>query len=177
MPNPVSRTPRTLPAAALALLLAGFLAACASIPVRVDYDEGTEFLFYTSFAVVGDGATPRRVESLNDARVHRAIVDGLQAKGLAEAPRGEADLLVRWHTRFRRRTIVTDTYPSPFWRPRRLNVYHIREGVLTIELIDRKEGRVVWQGSATDVVDDPERNRETVRRAVAAILAKYPPMH
>jgi hypothetical protein len=173
MPNPV---PRILPAV-LGLLLAGLLSACATIPVRVDYDEGTEFLFYTSFAVAKDGGKPRRVESLNDARVHRAIVEGLEAKGLAEAPRAEADLLVRWHTRFRRRTVVTDVYPSPFWRPRRMDVYHIREGVLTIELIDRAQGRVVWEGSATGVVDDPERNRETVRRAVRAILDKYPPMH
>jgi len=158
------------------LAVLALLAACARIPVRTDYDEGTEFLFYTSFAVAKDGGA-RRVESLSDARVHRAIVEGLTAKGLAEAPRAQADLLVRWHTRFRRRTVVTDPYPAPFWRPRRLEVYHVREGVLTIELIDRAKGRVVWEGSATGVVDDPERNRENVRRAVAAILDRYPPMH
>lgn len=172
-----TRTPFPVTALALALLLAGFLSACATIPVRVDYDEEAEFLFYTTFAVAGDDRAPRRVESLTDARVHRAIVAGLQAKGLAETPRDEADLVVRWHTRFRKRTIVSNTYPGPYWRPRRMEVYHVREGVLTIELIDRARGRVVWQGSATGVVDDPERDRETVRRAVAAILEKYPPMH
>jgi len=170
-------TPPRAPVLGLTLLAALLVSACARIPVRTDYDEGTEFLFYTSFALAKDGGGARRVESLSDARVHRAIVEGLTAKGLAEAPRTRADLLVRWHTRFRHRTVVTDPYPAPFWRPRRMDVYHVREGVLTIELIDRAKEQVVWEGSASGVVDDPERHRANVRRAVAAILDKYPPMH
>jgi hypothetical protein len=169
--------PQAIPRAAalLGIALAALLAACAGIPVQTDYDEGTEFLFYTSFAV--PAGVVGRVETLADARIRKAVVDGLTAKGLAEAPAGKADLLVRWHTRFRRRVILSDPFPGPFWAPRRMDVYHVREGVLTIELIDRAQGRVVWQGTATGVVQDPERNRENIRRAVAAILAKYPPMH
>jgi hypothetical protein len=169
--------PQAIPRAAalLGIALAALLAACAGIPVATDYDEGTEFLFYTSFAV--PAGVVGRVETLADARIRKAVVDGLTAKGLAEAPAGKADLLVRWHTRFRRRVILSDPFPGPFWAPRRMDVYHVREGVLTIELIDRAQGRVVWQGTATGVVQDPERNRENIRRAVAAILAKYPPMH
>jgi len=170
-------TAARLPALLPALLAVLLTAACATVPVRTDYDEGTEFLFYTSFHVLPHGRGDRAVESLTEARVRQAIADALAAKGLAEAPEREADLLVRWRTRFHTRIIVADDWHRPFWARHATRVYRIREGDLVIELIDSRRHKVVWEGTAEGVVDDPERGHETVRRAVRAILDKYPPMH
>lgn len=170
---------RTPPAACLALIACLSLAACATIPVHTDYDGTVEFLFYRTFAVVPPRDREPAVESLGEARVRQAIVAGLTAKGLAEVPRPEADLLARWRMRTRERLVVDEVFGPPFWRRpyRRTQVYPVREGTLTIELVDRERARVVWEGTATGVVDDPARNRETIRRAVARILEQYPPPH
>jgi hypothetical protein len=168
--------PRARPAAALAAVL--LLAACATIPVSTDYDETVEFLFYRTVAVVPQKARDGRdrVESLTASRVREALVEGLAARGLAEAPRGEADLWARWRLRYRERVVAGERFPGPFWhRDRRLAIYTVRQGTLTVELVDRVQGRVVWKGSAAGLPDDA--GRDTLRRVVAAILEKYPPMH
>jgi hypothetical protein len=167
--------PRARLAAALAAVL--LLAACATFPVSTDYDETVEFLFYRTVAVVPHAHDGRdRVESLAASRVREALLAGLADRGLAEAPRGEADLWARWRLRYRDRVVAGERFPGPFWyRSRRMAIYTVREGTLTVELVDRVQGRVVWKGSADGLPDDA--GRDTLRRAVAAILEKYPPAH
>lgn len=50
-------------------------------------------------------------------------------------------------------------------------------GTLTIELIDREAGRVVWEGTTSDTATSPESARRPTAEAAARIMAAFPPMH
>jgi hypothetical protein len=50
-------------------------------------------------------------------------------------------------------------------------------GTLTIELIDRKAGRVVWEGTTSETVTDRSEARRPTPKAAARIMAAFPPMH
>jgi len=50
-------------------------------------------------------------------------------------------------------------------------------GTLTIELIDRKEGRVVWEGTTSQSATDRAAARRPTPEAAARIMAAFPPMH
>lgn len=164
---------RRWPPLAWALLLP--LWACAGIPVRTDYDPATEFRFYTTYHIVPGRAGEAGVEGLTETRVRRAVAEAMLRKGLAEAPRDRADLVVRWRTGFRVRLVVDDRFPGPSRHRRPYEIRRVREGTLTISLVDRRRNREVWRGTATGVT--ARNGREALQAAVWAILDRYPPMH
>jgi hypothetical protein len=50
-------------------------------------------------------------------------------------------------------------------------------GTLTIELIDREAGRVVWEGTTSDTAANRAAARRPTAEAAARIMAAFPPMH
>jgi len=176
----------------LCLLAAG----CAGAPVAVDYDPQTEFLFYRTFAWLGHTGEPRgEPESLPGTRVHRVVADALARQGITETDPDEADLWVRYRTEVRTEVVRQPRYVESFPRPGRDRDVHDRRdlrpfrtyiyvdrtryfvGTLTIELIDRRDRRVVWEGTTSNAVADPTSPRLPTPEAAARIMAAFPPMH
>lgn len=155
-------------AAALALAT---LAACATPPVRVAFDAGVDFSAQRTFAVTGGEG----IEGVPDARMVRAISGALAARGLEEAPEGAADLWARWRGEMHRHTVLREYVSAPMLGRRNLEPTVVREGRLTVALQDPATGRALWEGTMEGVVDDPDRAHATVERAVARILAAFPP--
>jgi hypothetical protein len=58
-----------------------------------------------------------------------------------------------------------------------LDVRQYREGTLSIDVFDAKSHRPVWHGWAKKELNrnDIEHSEEPIRKAVAAVLAKFPP--
>ena len=55
-------------------------------------------------------------------------------------------------------------------------VYQV--GTLQIDLIDAKDGKLVWRGSAEKVIDTnptPAERSAAIQEAVTTILSTYPP--
>lgn len=50
-------------------------------------------------------------------------------------------------------------------------------GTLTIEIIDREAGRVVWEGTTSDAAVNRSDARRPTPEAAARIMAAFPPMH
>ena len=168
--------------AALALAGCSLLAGCSSVETHVDYDRGTNFASYHTFAFK-DVRTPD--SPISTKRVQNAIARTLSAHGLSQAPEGKPDLWVVIHTRARRQTQVT-TYSSgwgwgwrwrgPYWNIAR--VEHIPVGTLMVDLVDTGAKELVWRGSATRVVDpdDTPKDREkNVQEAVDKLFDGFPP--
>ena len=90
----------------------------------------------------------------------------------------------------RERTDIT-TYPQPYagWGRGRpgwwggpywgdaVDVHQYQEGTLALDVFDTRSHRPVWHGWAKNELsdDDIERSAAPVQRAVAAVLAKFPP--
>jgi hypothetical protein len=175
--------------AVVTLSLAAF-AACSTVRVTTDYDPEVDFATVDTYAwldqrsgVEGDRAD---VTSLLDQRIRHAIDDVLQGKGLALVPRDEARVLVSYHlgveTKLDVNTIHTGYGYGRGWYgaggSTHTTVREYEEGTLLIDLVDALSRQLVWRGSGEARVrrsTSPEQREERIRKAVAEILADFPP--
>ena len=168
-----------------ALLASLALAACATLETGVDFDRSAGFSGYQSF-----GWLPRTHQGirnpLNVRRVQDAIRVELEAKGLRfEAQLARADLAVDFTMSSQERTDIT-SFPVEYrggWRwgggyfGSEIDVRQYREGTLAIDVFDARGHRPIWHGWAKKPLSrkDLENPGPSIRAAVAAVLARYPP--
>jgi Domain of unknown function (DUF4136) len=186
--------PRAVTAAML-VAAAAALAACTTLQVGSDYDKSAGFSSYHTFTLM-HREHHNRQGAANPLTVQRAEDDikaQLTAKGyqLASDP-AAADFTVDFTIGSRERTDV-NSYPPPYvgwgwgWgRPgwwgdpywgANVDVRQYREGTLSIDIFDAHSHRPVWHGWAKKELSqrDIESSEEPIRRAVEAVLAKFPP--
>jgi hypothetical protein len=168
-----------LPGLGLIALLVG----CSGIEVHTDWDREIDFTKYRSYrwaptertsadSAARDLRAPDR--TLLDRRIRSAVDDEMAAKGYVRTDARDADLLLVYHSSSRRRV---DVYDSPYrrrwgWGP---GVHRWREGTLLLEVVDRRENFVVWQGWGTGALGSPEESEADVREIVEKILKRFPP--
>uniref|UniRef100_UPI003531F106 DUF4136 domain-containing protein n=1 Tax=Cupriavidus sp. WGlv3 TaxID=2919924 RepID=UPI003531F106 len=177
----------TIPAAVAALLLSG----CASVPdIKTDYNRATDFSAYRTFGFVERPGTDRAgYESLTTQYFKTAVQRELGARGyryVAQSP----DLLVNFNARLQEKVEVSPA-PAPMmgyygyrgglyapWPGYGFynDVYRYTEGTVNIDLVDRRQMKLVWEGVAVGSVDtsDKASAQQRIDRTVAQIFAKYP---
>ena len=158
------------------------LPAGAAAQTRVDFDKHQDFLQYRTFDVAigplvqADGTVDEQ-NTLNEDRLRRAIASELSARGLESTVVG-VDLEVRVSGRNSERTEVRSSgfnhFPTFYYRPVRLRngrmpISHlgrllepsvlrrcldapILEGALTIDVVDRDTGRLVYRAQVNDEI-------------------------
>lgn len=171
--------------AALALLVC----ACETVRVGSDYDHAAGFPAYRSFTWLArehhGTANP-----LIAQRAHDAIEAELTRKGFAlVSDASKADFVVDFTIGARDRMELR-SYPAPYgewgWSPAwwgytywgsQVDVRQYREGTLSVDMFDAHTHRPVWHGWAKKelTTSDIEQSEEPIRRAVSALLAKFPP--
>jgi len=177
----------------ISLVLLGLLAACATtLPVRTDFDKQADFSGYRTYTWVSDnpmiiakGDNPE-ISPLTRNRIITAIEDELQRKGYTKAVnRDDADFAVAFTVGTRDR-IDINAYPlsyrgSWYWRHTFWD-YEIRsqtyqEGMLAIDIFDQQTRKPVWHGFTHKRITGSDRDNPVpiIQKAVAAILAKFPP--
>jgi Domain of unknown function (DUF4136) len=146
--------------------------------VRVDYDRHKDFSQYKTFAVeVGqlvrpDGSVDEQ-NTLAENRIRGAVTNELLLRGLEPTDDG-ANLVVRISGRDRERvSLVGSAFPSfygGYWRPwgyrgrfyrfgywgapyyNDVWTHRYLEGALTVDVIDRQTGALVYRALVTDEV-------------------------
>lgn len=168
------------------------LTACATVRVGSDYDHTADFSRYHTFAWMPPRTDLRDTpDPLVVQRAHDAIEASLQSKGyrLVSDP-AAADFVVDFTIGAHERTDIT-SFPEPYRGPwfgrrawwgapywgNRIDVRQYQEGTLSIDMFDGKSKRPVWHGWARKELtrSDIERSDESIRKAVDAVLAKFPP--
>lgn len=167
------------------------LSACETLRVGSDYDRATDFAGYHSFTWL-----PRENYGVRDPLVVEGTRDAIKARleqqGYTYANDPEnADFAVDFTVGARLRTNIR-TYPTPYGGPwywygprwwgypywgTGIDVHQYREGVLAIDAFDAKTHRPVWHGWAKKPLTrkDMEDSGQSIREAVDAVLAKFPP--
>lgn len=176
-------------ACALAIVLG--LSACETLRVGTDYDRAADFSAYHSFTWL-----PREDYGVRDPLIVQRARDDIQArleqKGytLAGDP-AAADFAVDFTIGAHERTQIR-TYPAPYGGPwywygprwwgypywgTGVDVHQYREGVLAVDVFDARTHRPVWHGWAKKPLTrkDMEHSGQSIREAVDAVLAKFPP--
>ena len=182
-----------LSAGLFAVLLAA--AGCATIQVGSDYDRSASFSNFHTFTLMHreHHANSGMSNPLVVQRTEDAIKAEMARKGYTlTSDSASADFTVDFTIGSQERTDV-NSYPDPYIGPgwgfgRRgwwggsywgddLDVRQYREGTLSIDVFDAHSHRPVWHGWAKKELTrkDIEQSEEPIRKAVAAVLEKFPP--
>jgi hypothetical protein len=183
------------PLCVLALTLAAALIGCATLQVGSDHDPTATFANYHSFTLMKrahhgrDGITNPLVAQRTDDAIKAELTR--RGYSLAADP-AAADFTVDFTIGSQERTDI-NSYPDPYVGPawgwgRRgwwgdpywgdtVDVRQYREGTLSIDIFDAHGHRPVWHGWARKELSrsDIEHSEEPIRKAVQAVLAKFPP--
>ncbi len=176
---------RTLIAATLLLALPSL----ATADVRVDFNRANDFTRYRTFAVeIGqlvrsDGSLDER-NALAEDRLHFAVGRELRARGLAQTELG-ADVIVRVSGRDSERTEIVNSGFGPYRRywgryryywgaPYYNDIWTRRylEESLTVDVIERESGRLVYRAQVTDEVGN-DLDKHAIK-AIEKAFKKYP---
>lgn len=176
---------------ALALLLG--MGACATLRVGSDYDRSASLTGYRTFAWMPAHMNPDESPNpLVAQRAHDAIEQALTAKGYQlVSDAAAADFVVDFTIGSRERTDI-HSYPAPYAGPwfgrysywwgapywgSEVDVRQYRQGTLSVDIFDGHTHRPVWHGWAQKELTraDIEHSASSIREAVDAVLAQFPP--
>jgi hypothetical protein len=174
-----------------------FLVSCATT-AYVEKDESVNFAKYRTFAwtdtkAQDDSSNTIRTSDLAERNIKQAVNAELAKAGWKESAR--PDLLLTYDVMVERSTqeINNPVYSRPQTRyffnpytrrwnsmfyPSQLMGYEVeerdlREGTITISLIDARTNKTVWQGWTTDEVNSRNLTSKEIQASVKNIFRKF----
>lgn len=164
-----------------------FAASCSTLSIKHDYDPGTDYSQYKTFAwarapkeVIGSPRARLMANStLLDKRIKTAVTDELVVKGFKPAA-NNPDLLLVYHVGLRDKINVSSwgyRY-GPYWGAGGVDVYGYREGTLVIDVIDSEKRELVWRGVAQKALSEsktPEQRQKNLDDIIKKLFANFPP--
>ena len=179
-------------------VIAGFiLAGCGSI-AHIEKDDSVNFSNYKTFAWVNSSETKsdsaQKAISLTEQNVRKAVNNELAKQGWREV-KNRPDLLLSYDVLVERavkqdsdpvysrpytryvynpytRRYVPIYYPSQFLGYNN-DQYEVREGTVTITMVDSKSNKTVWQGWTTDEVNSKNLTSKEIANSVRSIFRKF----
>jgi hypothetical protein len=175
-----------------------FLLASCGTTAHIEKDDNTDFSSYRSFAWVdkdGEGKNDEnRNNDLTEKRIREAVNKELEKAGWKEV-KNRPDVLLSYDVLVERgiKESNSPVYSRPFSRMiynpytrRYTTLYYpsqfvgyerderaIREGTVTISMIDTKEDKTVWQGWTTDEVNSKNLTNKEIQNSVRSIFRKF----
>lgn len=173
------------------------LAACQNVQVERDYDASRDFASYRSWswqepALQYRPDDPRVNSDLTEQRIREALSQQLDQRGLRPAPEGSAaDLKVQvWLIVEPRQEQLSTHYSVGYWGgywggygggpiQTETRTVDYKVATLQVDMLDGKDGKLVWRGSAEQVMrrspPTPAERVTAIRETLAQILNQYPP--
>ncbi len=174
-----------------------FLLASCGTTAHIEKDDNADFSHYKTFAWIdkdGEGrGDANKSNDLTEKRVRQAVNKELEKSGWKESRRPDVllsyDVLVERNVKestnpvYSRptsrlvynpytRRYSTLYYPSQFMGYER-DEQQIREGTITISVIDAKTDQTVWQGWTTDEVNSKNLTTKEIQSSVKSIFRKF----
>lgn len=162
------------------------LGACAGGPeIATNQDPNADFSEFSSFGFVQQLGTDRGgSRSMLSARLMAATTGELESRGL-QFVSNNPDLLVNFfsglQTGFQTHNMPITAMPLRnygAWNGYRasFSADNITEGTLGVHVVDRRNSRLVWEGSARDRVTEAMQDNadETVNGLITTIFAGFP---
>lgn len=185
---------KTFSAAALSGLL---LAGCASV-AHIEKDESVNLSNYRSFAWIDTKASKNdsastTVSDLTERSIKNAVNTELAKAGWKESKNPDVfltyDVVVEKGLREQNNPVYSQSQTRYFYNPytrRWVSVYYpsqllgydreqqqVKEGTITISLIDAKTDKTVWQGWTTDDVNSRNLTSKEIQASVRSIFRKF----
>lgn len=173
------------------------LAGCASV-AHVEKDKTVDLNNYQTFAWVETKASQSdtaktKVSDLTERMIKETVNDELVKAGWKQSGKPDVlltyDVLVEKAVKEQNSPVYTQPFTRFFYNPysrRWSSLYYpsqfagydrdqreIREGTVTISLIDAKTDKTIWQGWTTDEVNSRNLTSKEIRNAVKSIFRKF----
>lgn len=180
----------------LAVITGALIAGCSN-PVYVEKDESANLAKYKTYMWVDTRAREDDNSSATafaKSQVHNAVNDELSKRGWREVTSNpdvllSYDMLVEKSTEQRTDPVYSQPFTRYYYNPyaRRWGaIYYpsqflgydeynapVREGTLTINLIDANSDKTIWQGWTTDQIDSRKFTGKDIARDVKHIFKKF----
>lgn len=175
----------------IAICFSLLITGCASTPqIYTNFEKEVDFNQYKSFSfynLIEDKKQP--YTTLVDKEIQKAITNELEARGLTKAEEGDLKISFNVYTKEK---VQTNTAPAMYgsafnYRGRYGYTYGMHytsetwitqytEGTLNIDLVDRVQKQLIWEGAAVGRLKDqmPEDVDKVIDELVNSILAEYP---
>ncbi len=174
------------------------LTGCAST-AHIEKDETTDFSTYKTFAwVTNDNVKEKNnnhKESLAEQRLKQAVGIELEKSAQWKETKKNPDILLSYDVLVERgvKQHENPVYSVPYsrliynpYRRRYFSIYYpsrfvgyerderpIKEGTVTISMVDAKTNKTVWQGWTTDEVNNRNLTSKEIQVAVRSIFKKF----
>ncbi|MET0465855.1 MAG: DUF4136 domain-containing protein [Chitinophagaceae bacterium] len=174
-----------------------FLLASCTPSAHIEKDDTTDFTQYKTFAwIEKDGkGKAANANSLAEQKIKDAVNQELQkTAGWKEAKRNpdvllSYDVLVERSVKQTTDPVYSRPFTRTFYNPyarRFINVWYpsqfmgydnydvpVREGTVTISMIDADSDKTVWQGWSTAELDSRKMTTKEIQSSVKAIFRKF----
>jgi hypothetical protein len=180
----------------LGLVVPVLLVVSCATPAYVEKDEAADFSRYQTFAWI-DNSNKEGKDRQNEL-LKRNVQEAVNAKLLKEGWKEDKsrpdvllnyDMLVERATRELRDPVYSQPFSRIFYNPytRRYgrifypstflgydnNTVSVREGTLTITMLDARTDKTIWQGWTTDEVRSRNVTKKEVQKSVQNIFRKF----
>lgn len=158
-------------------LLCMICVSAFAIDVKTDFDHHANFSHYKTYS----WAKVDTPDPLWNERVKEAVDRALTAKGWSQVPSGGDVSVVAMGTTRQKPTLRTfyDGFDGWLWggfADATTYVENYTEGTLIVDLFDTASKKLIWRGSATDVLSGkPEKDEKKVDKGVAKMFEHFPP--
>lgn len=160
----------------LAVLLLTALSGFA-VDTKADFDHHVNFSQYKTYS----WAKVDTPDPLWNDRVKDAVDRQLKAKGWSEVPSGGDVSIVAVGTTHEKPTLQTfyNGFDGWLWSgfaDATTYVENYTVGTLVIDMFDTNTKKLIWRGSASDVVSGkPNKDEKKLEKAVAKLFEHFPP--
>ena len=171
------------------------LTSCASV-AHIEKDETVNFSNYKSYAWVDtkEKNEQRKGSDLTEQHIRKAVDAELAKQGWKQAKNNpdvllSYDVLVEKSLKQSNDPVYSQSFTRSFFNPytRRWgyiyypsrflgydrNRYEVREGTVTISMIDAETNKTVWQGWTTDEVNSKNLTSKEIQASVKSIFRKF----
>jgi hypothetical protein len=189
---------KQIKALGILMLFALMLAGCGT-SAYIEKDPAANLGSYHSYAWVDtresqNDTVKTKLSDLTERNIMAAVNSELQKQGWVEnSTRPDVliayDVLVERSVREQNNPVYSQSYTRYYYNPytrRYMPVYYpsqflgydrteqaVREGTISVRMIDAKTDKTVWQGWTTDEVDSRNLTSKEVQSAVRSIFRKF----
>ena len=182
-----------LKTAIVAVLSIGILAGCAS-SAHIEKDETVNFSKYKTFTWLhGENGKLENQSDLIESKVRNAVTQEFEKIGWRESKNKpdvilDYDVLVERSNQQQSEPVYSQPYSRLVYNPytrRYATIFYpsqflgyesyekvIKEGTITVTMIDAKTDKTIWQGWTTGEVNNRNLTNKEIQKAVASIFKK-----
>lgn len=165
-----------------------FSSACSVAPkIHSNISPEVDFSRYKTFGYFKPLDTDKRYESLLSQFLKQATTAEMTRRGFTYTDKNP-DLLINFHTNIVNKQKIHQTPVSMGYYDYRYNFYYgvwpgyqvhvddYQEGTLNIDIVDRKQNKMIWEGIAIGRItqDKLDNLQQTIQSTVSEIFTRFP---